>query len=314
MTHRGIRGPRYAYGLLLSVLFSIAIGLRLHARPDSTSVTSADYVLSIGRLNQDDIPDTVRGYRSASLQIVPGMICWGKRLRPDTPGGGDRRPERVMQTRLHLPEWRRLSVSFAMQDLNADTIADIIFYLRGDISTDRERRDTVRTFVIFGQSGLDSLRQIDLRSIGDGFQDRPFFAMDLRKGEGLELDNPSVRDPSGRRSYILRPIGHNLRRRDTTSQPIASTKDTAGDFAVSIFPNPAAISANLELRKVPPGVYRVALVAVNGSTYHRQEITVEESGEVLRTLDVRAVPTGYYVVQLNDHERLIGTYPVVIVH
>lgn len=56
------------------------------------------------------------------------------------------------------------------------------------------------------------------------------------------------------------------------------------------------------------------LLAVNGMIYHEQSVIIGASGEFLQTLDVARVPTGYYVVQLMDHQKLIGSYPVVILH
>jgi hypothetical protein len=63
---------------------------------------------------------------------------------------------------------------------------------------------------------------------------------------------------------------------------------------------------------VPPGEYHVEIVASSGIIEHRQELTVGGSGELLRALDLQALPSGYYVVRVFSSERLYGAYPILV--
>jgi hypothetical protein len=282
----------------------------LRAFPDSTEAEpDAGHIFFIGHLNFDDVPDTLKGYVSSDVQFIPSMICWGS-----TDTTANRRKKTGSQTSIKLPKWEKMIVSCAVEDVNLDTVPDIIFYLRGISDDATNTRKQFRALVLFGQNGLDSIKKINLGSITEGFQQTPFFAMDLRKG--TELDRAAKRDPSRKESYLLRKVYRNVHRDSTqdSSRTIRHDDITAGieQPLVSIFPNPAAQSTNLQISRIQPGEYQVQIFSVNGMRYHQQTITVDENGEVLRLLSIRDVPTGYYVVQLFSEERLIGSYPVVV--
>jgi hypothetical protein len=178
----------------------------------------------------------------------------------------------------------------------------MIFALRGNVGD--ERRDSTKLLVIFGQHGLDTISTIDLSTIA-AFQSDPFTAVELRTG--VELVNQKKRDISGRKSYELLPVGFTMREPDTTRNAPAPA---AG--VVRVYPNPTGIATQVEAESIPAGAYGIEVVSVNGEVLVRQDVMVEDSGSLLRTFDVRQLPSGYYVIRLVKNQKLVGTYPFVV--
>jgi hypothetical protein len=219
----------------------------------------------------------------------------------------------VAETEIRYPAWHELSGSPSFQQFNGDSLSDIIIHFRGKAGDSINRHDTARSLAIFGQNGLDTLAVLDIGTM-ETFQSEPFFAMDLRLG--IDLIDPAVRDLSGITSYELASPSIDVGPADTTAPPPPVTM-TAGVGTESrgvfhIYPNPAGLAAQVEGMDVPPGEYQVEIVAVNGHTYLRQDVVVEGSGNLFKTLDVSLVPSGYYVVRLAKAGKVTGTYPIVI--
>jgi hypothetical protein len=135
--------------------------------------------------------------------------------------------------------------------------------------------------------------------------------MDLRRGH--ELVDEKERDLSGRKSHLLEHLRLDVRDTSRGNSDAALTADVSEPW-VSIYPNPAVYATNVDAQKVPAGNYRVVLTATNGAVYARQDVSVDESGQLFRTFDLRDVPSGYYIVQIHETGRPIGTYPIVILH
>ncbi len=266
------------------------------------------YIIYIGNLNYDSIADTLRGYRDSTYQLTPDRICWGQ--IDSSRINSHKKAPAPLETTIEYPNWRKIAMSVAVQDVNADTVTDIIFYFWGDAGDVNHKKDTLRSLVVFGQSGLQKTKKINLATINNGFQERPFFAMDLRLGSGLK--QKGRRDPSGRSSYILEKISHTVKQGDTSHHSAPNVLSV--EPTVSIYPNPAAYATNVEVKKLQPGDYRVELVAVNGMRYRDQEINVGTSGEFLQMLQLSDVPGKDYVVQVFTSNTVVGSYPVVVVH
>lgn len=300
------------------------------ARPDDPFAQAA--VMHTGFINPDCVPDTVYGFLDNDLRWTPRFICWGylfdREGEPicETTGrdssareAASRRRASHDTTHILLPDWIRISCAFSVQRYNAnDSLDDLIFWLHGADSVGRELVDTARSLVLFGQRGLEKVNRVDLASIG-AFRSEPFYAMELTRGR--ELINPKKRDMTRRTSRELVRVDRQVleeegEERDTGSVPAPQiTSAVAGEasYSARIYPNPAVYSTTVEVSPLPAGTYRVEVVAVNGEDVWRGEAVLEREGQVLSTLDLGDLAGGYYVVRVHTDQKIIGTYPIIVV-
>lgn len=292
---------------------------------------AASLILAIASLNFDCYPDTVLGLADEQFHYLPTEIHWGAAPeRADSACASEtpkKKRERV--TTIRYPNWKRITGSVSFERMNADTLTDIVLYLWGDAGNDdngraRAPHDSLRALVLFGQMALDSVKQINLASIAP-FQSEPYFAMELRPG--ADLRDEKKRDLSGTPSYEVKRVTLDVRgKKDTTDRgpaapPLAgiAREETSAD--VHIYPNPSAAETRIEADRLSPGAYTIELVAVNGTVALRQEVVVSESRGLLRSLDVRGLASGYYLLRLRggnapesgeNASRWTGTYPIII--
>ena len=316
-----ISGHRITLFSLLLMSLALA-GLPLnhatatHPPPDSTEQDPTDAELRIlftGHLNFDCHADTVFGKPDHRFNYLPRAIHWGTGTEgagaEDTAcGSATPKKQRVKKTTITYPGWGNFSGAVAFQRLNPDTLTDIIFYIWGKTGNGQSQRDSMRAVAVFGQDALDAAHVIRVGEIGT-FQDAPYFAMELRTGS--ELAKPGARDLSGRRSYELLPVGLDVDEADTTERaaPLAGTD---ARIAVRVYPNPADNAAQLESETIPPGRYRVEVVAVNGQVHHSEDVEVEGGKRLVETFDMRRLPSGYYVVRLQREGKIVGSYPIAV--
>lgn len=275
-------------------------------------------ILCITTINYDCYPDTVWGTKEGDFNApvyLPRLIYWG---RADGNGKNDARLEttrckghipekkRLRHTTILYPAWKNLTGSIGVQNFNPeDTLRDLLVSLRGTLHEGGNDRSVTRILVIFGQHGLDTIATIDLATLPT-FQSDPFTAVELRKG--TEIINEKRRQSSRGKSYELLPVGFVI-----DEEQEDTTRNAPGHLShVKVYPNPAGVAANVEGVSIPPGEYGVEIVAVNGETIMRQDVTVRASGSLLGTLDVRDIPSGYYVIRLSVGQNVFGTYPVVV--
>ncbi len=294
--------------LLLLAMISVA-----DAMPDSTWTDPAPYrILYIGRLNFDCIDDTLIASRSSTdlNQYNPAFIAWGRwdsvGLYPCQPDTGHHVPK-LPTTYITYPSWSDLHCDVAFERLNEDSVADMIFFVSGKYTSGSTTRDTVRALLVFGQNKLDSVGVVNLGLLGLA-QSTPYVAMELLPDQHFVERAP--RDPSGGSSFVLNPIVQYI-----PSQRMSPPTDVAGvanPWSVRVYPNPAVYSTNLEITAVPPGDYRVDIISSSGALQRRQMLTIGESGEFMRILDLQSMPSGYYVVQLFSADKPYGAYPILI--
>ncbi|MEP7217687.1 MAG: T9SS type A sorting domain-containing protein [Bacteroidota bacterium] len=215
--------------------------------------------------------------------------------------------KRVPITTITYPSWDSLSGSVSFQKMNPDSLTDLLITIWGRVGDTRNRHDTLRPLLLFGQHGLDTLKDLDLAKV-EGFQATPFFAMVLRFG--TDLIEPEVRDLSGRTSHLIAPIAYNIDRRDSIKHPGNGVMDNP--IQVRVYPNPTGTAAQIESESTPAGEYSVEVVGVNGQVYRRQEVSVSATSGLFRVLDLHDIPSGYYLVRLHSASKLIGSYPIII--
>lgn len=316
----------FAFILCISLL---AAGSRAVSQTDSTSrifggKTGMEKLLFVGALNFDCYPDSVHGVASSSHRgYLPTRIVWGRPEKDshdeqdsaclrDTP-----REKRRHQTVITYPGWNIRGGGVAFQNLNADSLTDIVIHIRGKIKRkDDKPLDTLRSLALFGQQGLDSLPVIALGSIGR-FQATPFFAMDLVIGS--EMNKPGRRDLTGRTSYVLEPVLLDIgdRERDSSqgmpAGPLSGVHTEDGAM-IRVFPNPAGDVLTVEARGLKPGNYKVHVISVNGETAMQHTLKDPYNSDMHALLDVSRLASGHYVVRVeNDSSRVIGIWPVVII-
>lgn len=189
--------------------------------------------------------------------------------------------------------------------MDSDSLKDIVFYMWGHYVDSTGVRDSARAAILFGQASLDTLLTINLAHIV-GFQSFPFFAMELKPGLGLS--DPAVRDATGVTSYVVNRVARPIII-DHLKQNPASVPDP---WSVQLYPNPAATSTQMEGRLIPPGEYMVEVISVNGSIEREQDVSVSETGELFRVIDLHDLASGYYLVRLHSKGKLFGTYPIIV--
>ncbi len=276
--------------------------------------------LFIGFINFDCYQDTVRGWQiQGERGYLPHLILWGQ-PRPGASGKFDPpcatvtpAQKQVRQTRITYPAWAIHDGSAAFHSINGDTLTDIVLHLHERIHQGEEENDSLHSFVIFGQHGLDSLPVIHVGQIRR-FQAEPFFAMEL--AVGAELDHPGTRDLSGAISYILEPVHLEIDRplpQPAAPSPAAASITAASHPTVQVYPNPTTNTIRIEATQLPAGDYVLQLISVNGTITLRQDGTITPGDAMNRTLDVQNIPSGYYVFRIGNAEgEAIGTYPIII--
>ncbi len=318
-----LRSLTVTFALLATVLSataqpsgSTARGTRPYA---PVAVRQEMQILYTGSLNFDCFPDTIFGTRGPDGLYLPRVIIWG---RPTTaaPAGGRRDANaaclgpiadsvKVPFTLIQYPSWGNLRGCVSIQSFNPDTLADMLFMLRGAVGEGRNQHDSLLSLLVFGQHGLDTHRVLNLANIGP-FQSYPFIAMQVRKG--VQLLNRRSRSLSRAASYEIAPVGLIVDEPDTTPHHAA-----ARAASVRVYPNPASAEANVEALNVDPGSYSVEVSAANGMIVLRQQADMHSGGNLLRTLDVTELASGYYVVRIvKTGEGNAGmppeTYPIII--
>ncbi len=274
-------------------------------------------ILYTGALNFDCFPDTIFGTRGPDGLYLPRVIVWGRPTAANP--NGERNADaaclgpiadsvKIPFTLVQYPSWGNLRGCVSIQSFNPDTLADMLFMLRGAVGEGRNQHDSLLSLLVFGQHGLDTHRVLNLANVGS-FQAYPFIAMQVRRGS--QLVNRSSRSLSRKASYEIAPIGFIVDEPDTTTHHATAQRAAA----VRVFPNPASAEANVEALNVEAGSYDVEVAAANGMIVLHQQVEMTAGGNLLRTLDVTRLASGYYLVRLVDAKgtgQAIGTYPIII--
>lgn len=296
--------------LLSLLLFAIVVvPCRAGGTPDDAPTRRV--ILHIGHFNSDCYPDTVLG-RQVGVQFLPVRLLWGQYDSASSnscSGTGSRSDRRrsLDETTFEYPDWSNLSGAVSFQRLNMDTLDDMMITLWGTYGAGTAARDTGTMFVIFGQKKLARTSTITLGNLQSS-RATPVRAKRLELES--DLTDGRVRDLSGVRSYILHKSDFD--QDDTTSQGLEALSSVA-DAWVRVYPNPAVYSTVLEARRVPAGEYRVVVAGASGQSEIERSVLVDQSGELFRSLDLAALPSGYYVVQIYRKSVLFASYPIVLV-
>lgn len=286
---------------------------------DSTRATFG--ILAIKHFNFDSIKDTLIGRIDRQYHFVPYAIHWGRGAADTTQEGDSQRVDtnalapiadslRVTETRIYYPQWTNFTAKCAVFTVNEDSLSDIVVHMWGKFEDSTGTKDTLRSLVIFGQHGLDTLQGVNFDSM-EVMQAEPFFAMQLRTG--IDLVSPSLRDPTGMVSYILNPIKVNVKRKKQKALDVPVYSPPTTGISIRIFPNPTATTTNLFIENVPAGEYTVEIVAVNGQRVFQKGLILSDQGTSERTIQLDEVPSGYFFLRLVNNRLIVASYPLIIV-
>ena len=90
--------------------------------------------------------------------------------------------------------------------------------------------------------------------------------------------------------------------------PVSTSVSNVDDINVSVFPNPMTEVLNIDLSGYEGELTKVRMIDIKGQVVNN---TVVSPSAQKITLDVAAIPTGMYVVELFDAEGVVGTKRVV---
>jgi hypothetical protein len=284
--------------VLLASMTMIAPAL---ARPDTTG----EELLYVGRIDPDCHPDSVWGHTDRDGHVLVSRIVWAgydtAHIAPCPPGSPVHYPK-YQETTFEYPAWPRFSATVAIQPVNlGDSLADLVFYLRGGVPDSTNPYDSTRVLLLYGGVAIDTVPTINLASL-PSFQIAPFVAIELHTG--THLVEPAHRDLSEQLSYVLSAI-------EPPEAPPAVQHSAGVAWNVRVYPNPAHGSTQIEGRPVPEGTYRAEVIAVDGRTVIGQEITVGAAGDLFGTLDLKSLPSSLYIIRIYNADHLVGTFPIV---
>lgn len=290
-------------------------------------------VMFIGHLNTDCYDDTVLAVVSKTPKvdwrremILPRYIVWGVRTDTtipqcsDTVGGTIADSLRYSYSILQYPSFVGLRGSLSYMQLNpTDTEYDLVCFLWGKTDTSTTQRDTSTTFAVFGRKGFDTLRIIPLHTI-DTTQQTPLRAMQLKRPK--HFLQPGRRDFSLRNSYqipsmgivvVVDTSGHHD---SVVIQEVASSvhPDQTLVPEFKVYPNPAVNLTTIVGKHVPSGRYHLRLLTESGQGVWEKEVVSLSGEDILFSMDVTPLSTGYYHLQITRTGTSIGTFPIVIIH
>jgi Secretion system C-terminal sorting domain len=303
--------------LLRSLLLALCTVICAHAQGDRREQGESPFtrVLFTGHLNFDCHNDTVVGIADEDHHYLPSAIHWGQGGAGADSACASATPKhmRARVTEFRYPRWKHITGSVSFVQMNEDTLADMVLLLWGRYEHGNTRRDSSRALLVPGQQGIDSIRTVNLESIGR-FQSEPYFALELV--EGTDIINPSVREFSGLKSFELKSMELDVRqRRDSLGPqvpiPVAGVA-VETPVTVRLFPNPASNSTSVVAGSIAPGIYTIEVISANGQPALRREIEVASSRDLLSTIDVSDLASGYYVVRLSSREKFLGSYPIIV--
>lgn len=266
-------------GLSIALLF---VTVQLHSQ--------VRIVMAVAHFNSDSIADTLVGTRSAGGYYLPHSIRWGTLGSPAVP-----------QTIFSYPSWSALSGSVAITSINADTLQDIVFFIKGRVGS--PEHDTSRVFIIGGGSSLSLQSNINIASL-PASQSSPFYTVSLTSGIGFT--SSGVIDPTGHPSWKFAVA--------FPAQPLVTKVLEVPEWSVRLYPNPSNGSeTHIAGENVPAGRYHVSVYSVQGTALVEQMVEVDGTGEFLQTLDLHTLSSGTYRVRLSGMHADVFSYSLVLI-
>lgn len=256
--------------------------------------------LYVGHFNHDAVKDTIIGVADMSRKYVPAFIVWGydpnDNQIPDS--------LKVAYTQIQFPLWTDITIKTSIDKMNGDTICDFMFFMWGKQLVDTTMVDVAKAVVVFGTLGLNTQPVMDI-SLLDTIITQPYVGMSLLMGR--HFIEPAYRDFSGVVSY-------KFNKRFEEEVPIKNYIDEPQNHEVKLYPNPAVYYTNLELNNIKPGSYSFQIISSTGNLLDNIDIKVEKTNSLSNIIDLAHYSSGVYYIRIVSATKLLGTYPVVVVH
>ena len=280
-------------------------------------------IVFTGYYNFDKTVDSLIVSIDSSYHLQPQRIHWGAcdSVLCDTSGATlPFIPDslRVPTTTLSFPSWNDLRIEIACLRLNpvSDSLHDLLFYCSGTVTVDSIEVDTSRVIALFGQHGLDTMSALDLSGIGDStlVQTSPFHAMIYR--EPTEFIDEEVREASGNSSWVIKLLNLPVATVAPPEQPSSPEFSVMPDNnTLQVYPNPGSTITSVTAEQLPPGEYKLEVLALSGQIlFKREHIRVSNDQALYTEVPLGDLATGYYIIRLTNGHRIQQVIPFVIAH
>lgn len=286
--------------LLGAVLPGIGNALPYDTAPDDLDEEEALY---IGNINADAAADTVFGRLTTSAQYRPTRIAWGVRQGPDSRTTTSERPT----TRFIYPDWSAPGASISIADMNADSLADMVLYLWGRDSSDDRAPMISSSVILFGSPGADTVASIDLASRSAS---RTGALTPIPLAARRLLVDPAIRDHTGIASVVRLPVAIPSNELPEPGTPVTETESAR----VTLYPNPTDGKVKIAATGLAPGSCSITTMDLEGGAIRTIPGEAGSDGRLTLTLDLEGLPSGYYIVRIDDSGQTVKSLPLLVVH
>ncbi len=234
------------------------------------------------RLNNDTIQDTLRIAKSTGKNSYLHKIALGNKSN---------------RINIIYPNWQKFNSSLNIEDFNKDTLADLHITMWGKYTDSNSvTKDTVVSIVIFGQSALDTLQQINLADSLYANQQRFAF---VKLSRNVNLLQELVRDYTYTYSYIVPDLSI-----PNPPQPkILSVSEDKNDNYLDVFPNPTSNSINIKLKSSLSGEATLKIIDLKGQEYYQSKISLDEISSSVKNLTLSQFVSGTYILTLETESQ-----------
>ena len=297
---------RFIYPFIITILIICCNCTKSYSTLDSNEVYKV--VLKVGHFNFDRALDTLIGCASKTREFYPAYIYWGKDPQDTTIADS----LKVRYTKFVYPSWSNLRVRCSVDQINPDSLCDIIFVIWGKKQIDSTTtKDTATSIVVFGTRGFDTISTANLSGLPI-FQSSPFVAAKYRRN--YEYTDAKKRDLSEITSYIVKDHSYS----DTSGyeDPINTDipqpqKDLKN---IKVYPNPSIYYIDIEVNEIPPGEYQIKIYDFEGSLKIEEPIKTFMKGDIAQRINTDKLPNGSYLLVVSSGKGIIGKYQLIILH
>jgi len=260
-------------------------------------------ILDIDHYNFDATKDTLIGIASLNREFYPKYIHWG--VDHDTTWYDSLK---VQKTILDYPNWTDIRIRGNFDDINSDTVKDIIIVMWGKVTVDSVTyKDTAESFVLFGKRAFDTLMSVSLTNFPT-FRETPYVAAKYRIGH--EYEHGKKREYSYITSYTMEESMW----KDTVVEKPYADIPRALELKpnMKVYPNPSIFYLDVEVDQIPPGEYELRFINMQGMGVISQAILTDEKEKISQRINTDGLPNGAYLIIVTKGSKMIGKYQIII--
>ena len=294
----------FSNALLFVLVFThLLIFPNHHAKAVLDSSEAYKVILDVDHYNFDTTKDTLIGVASLNREFYPKYLHWGADTASTWYDS-----LKVPVTELNYPDWKDIRIRGNFDDMNSDTVKDIIIVMWGKVLEDSVNyKDTAESFVLFGKKAFDTLTAVSLTNFPT-FRDTPFVAAKYRIGH--EYENGKKREYSYITSYTMDEI---LWTDTVVDKPYADIPRAMELKAnMKVYPNPAIFYLDVEVDQMSPGEYELRFINMQGMEVISQAILTDEKEKISQRINTDGLPNGAYLILVTKGSKMIGKYQIII--